>query len=187
MTRPIKLIGGAVVLFAVLLGGLYAYRSLMLLDGRTPENDQLLTPMPGSTGFEPTTQPSGPVLENQSSLNLSVDFGYKVAGIPYSYALVLAFPSGGDSGHATLTVRHGPRSATMNSDVVRRWDAPRRAYVVALAGAFDTEPAVPAVCMKAVIGPSLKQYDLANASLCIAQRDASGNCHPESLACGLIR
>ena len=182
-----KSILGVVLLFGVLVSGLYGYRSLMLWGGRTPEGYQLLTPMPGATGFEPSTQPSGPVLESQSSSDLAVNFGYKVGGIPYSYSLVLDFKRDADQGHAILTVRHSNRSASSESDTVRHWDEPRKAYAVALADAFSLEPKAPALCLKAVIGPSKTRYDLADGSICIAQRDATGECHPETLACGIIR
>jgi hypothetical protein len=187
MSRPFKLIGGAVALLILLVGGLYAYRSLMLWDGRTPEGYELLAAMPGSAGFEPKTLPVGPVLENQSAGDLAVNFGYKVGGISYSYSLALAFPGDGAQGTATLVARHATRSANLDVPVTRRWDEPRKAYQVALAGRFDIEPAVPALCVKAVVGPSLKGFDTKDASLCVAQRDVKGECHPETLACGLIR
>ena len=187
MARPFRIIGGLVLLMVVLVGGLYGYRSLMLWGGRTPEGYQLLTPLPGVAGFEPGAQPAGPILESQSSSDLAVNFGYKVGGIPYSYSLVLAFARDADRGHAVLTVRHSNRSASSESDTVRRWDEPRKAYAVALSDTFNIEPRAPALCLKAVIGPSKTKYDLSDGSICIAQRDASGTCHPETLACGLIR
>ena len=74
---------------------------------------------------------------------------------------------------------------------MRRFDEPRHAYAVALSGSFGAPsrggPVVPALCIKAVIGPSKADYDLTGASICVAQRDAAGECHPETLACGLIR
>ena len=187
MAGPSKLIAGAILLFGVLVVGLYGYRSLMSWTGRTPEGYELLKPMPGASGFEPATQPSEPVLERQSSSDLAVNFGYKVGGLPYSYSLVLAFKPDAEEGHAVLTVRHSNRSASSSSDIVRRWDEPRHAYAVALASTFDLEPRAPALCLKAVIGPSKTRYDLSDASICIAQRDAMGHCHPETLACGIIR
>ena len=186
MSRPIKLVGGAVVLMVVLVAGIYAYRSLMLWDGRTPEGYQLLTPMPGAAGFEPTEQPKGPILENQSSSDFAINFGYKVGGIPYSYSLVLDFPRDADDGQAVVTVRHSNRSASSKSATARRWDEPRKAFAVALTDAFEIDPKAPALCLKAVIGPSKTSYDLKNGSLCVAQRDSSGQCHPETLACGLL-
>lgn len=187
MSRPFKLIGGLVALVLVLMAGLYGYRSLMLYEGRTPEGYQLLTPMPGVEGFEPKAMPPGPTLTNQSASTLAVNFGYKVGNIPYSYSLALTFPDGSTSGHATMTVRHANRDASVEASTVRRWDEPRKAYIVALQDRFDIEPAVPALCVKAVIGPQASSYDLRDASICVAQRDAGGNCHPETLACGLIR
>ena len=86
-----------------------------------------------------------------------------------------------------MTVRHSNRSASVESVAVRRWDEPRKAYSVALQNRFDLEPSVPALCIKAVIGPDEASYDLKNGSLCIAERDGNGTCHPETLACGLIR
>ena len=187
MSRILSLIGGLVVLMVVLVAGLYAYRSLMLYDGRTPEGYQMLTVLPRSESFEPATLPSAPVLANQSTSDLAVNFGYKVGGIPYSYSLELAFPPKSDAGEAKVTVRHATRNATVETAAIRRWDEPRQAYAVALQDRFDVEPAVPALCIKAVIGPSQTGYDLKGASLCIAQRDVRGTCHPETLACGLIR
>lgn len=196
MTRPLRLFGGVIALVLLLTAGLYSYRSLMLLDGRTPEGYQLLTPMADAQSFEPRALPAEPVLENQSPTDLAVNFGYKVAGIPYSYSLELMFPSKGagkpdaaslDIGKAKITVRHATRGATVDGAVTRRWDAPRHAYAVAVEDGFQLEPAVPALCVKAVIGPSQTGYDLKDASLCIAQRDVKGACHAETLACGLIR
>ena len=187
MARPFKFAGGVVLLVVVLVGGLYAYRSLMLWGGRTPEGYQMLTPMPGATGFEPTALPVKPVLESQSSKDLAVNFGYKVGDVPYSYSLVLAFPADSEEGRAVVTVRHSNRSTSSESKAVRRWDEPRKAFAVALEHTFNIQPKVPALCIKAVIGPNRTAYDLHDASICIAQRDATGQCHPETLACGVIR
>jgi hypothetical protein len=187
MTRTLTLIGGLVVLMAALVAGLYAYRSLMLYDGRTPEGYPMLTALPGSQSFEPINLPKAPVLENQSTSDLAVNFGYKVGGIPYSYSLELAFPPGATAGRAKVTARHATRSATIDAPANRAWDEPRKAYAVALEDKFDIDPAVPALCIKAVIGPRDVGYELSGASLCIAQRDNRGTCHPETLACGLIR
>lgn len=187
MTRPIKLIGGAIALLILLVAGLYAYRSLMLWAGRTPEGYQLLTVIPNSESFEPKALPPGPVLENQSASDLAVNFGYKVGGIPYSYSLELSFPEKADQGRAKVTARHANRGGSVEAATTRSWDAPRKAYAVALQDKFDIDPAVPALCIKAVIGPTDTRYDLKGASLCIAQRDVKGTCHPETLACGLIR
>ena len=187
MIGPFRLIAGAVALLLLLVAGRYAYRALMLMDGRTPEGYQMLTSMPGAAGFEPKALPPGPVLENQSTTDLAVNFGYKVGEIPYSYSLALTFPDRADAGRATLTVRHATRAASVDGEALRRWDEPRKAFAVALTDTFAVEPAVPSLCIKAVIGPERKDYDLKAASLCIAQRDHAGNCHPETLACGLIR
>ena len=187
MSRPFKLIGGAIALVLLLVGGLYAYRSLMLYEGRTPEGYELLTAMPTAGSFEPQTLPQDPVLGNQSPRDLAVNFGYKVGGIPYSYSVALKFPESGDDGQATVTVRHANREVSVETNVSRRWDEPRKAYAVALQEKFDIQPAVPALCIKAVIGPQAKSYDLHDASICVAQRDVTGACHPETLACGQIR
>lgn len=187
MSRSFKLIGGLILLVIGVSLGLYTYRSLMLLEGRTPEGYRLLTALPASEGFEPRTLPKGPVLENRASPDLAVDFGYKVGTIPYSYQLRLSFPDKGDAGRATVTVRHATRDASAETNVVRRWDEPRKSYAVALQEKFDIQPAVPSLCIKAVIGPQTAGYDLKDASLCVAQRDVTGSCHPETLACGLIR
>lgn len=187
MAQPFKLIVGACALVVLMIGGLYAYRSLMVYEGRTPEGYQLLTVVPGASGFEPKALPAGPILENQSAGDLAVNFGYEVAGVPYSYSLALVLPAKSERGRATLTVRHSTRSASIEADVVRRWDEPRKAYAIALQDDFHTEPSVPSLCLKAVLGPSNTRYDLRAGSLCIAQRDGYGLCHPETLACGQIR
>ncbi len=187
MTRAFKVVVGAGVLLIVLVGGVAGYRSLMFRDGRTPEGYPLLAAVAGSESFEPPSVPTEPVLENQSPSGLAVNFGYRVADISYAYSLALAFPDGGEQGRAKLVARHDTRSATLDVPVTRRWDEPRHAYEVALAERFAIEPAVPALCIKAVIGPNLASYDLKDATLCIAQRDTRGGCHPETLACGAIR
>lgn len=187
MIRPVKLIGGLAVLVVVLTLGLYLSRSLSLFEGRTPEGVALLSPVQGASGFEPSAVPKEPTLRNQSEKDLAVDFGYVAGGIPYTYALRLKFPDGGDKGRAVVTVRHAAREASVSSEVSRRWDAPRQAFSIALQERFETEPAVPSLCIKAVIGPQTKGYDLRAGSICVAQRDTEGACHPETLACGQIR
>ena len=187
MTGLLKVVAGVVLALVVLVGGLYALRSLMSVNGRTPEGYPLLASVPGAAGFEPGTMPDKPVLGNESTSDLAVNFGYRVADTSYSYSLDLAFPNHGEQGHAKLIARHATRSAAVDVPVTRRWDAPRGAYQVAVQDRFDIEPPVPALCLKAVIGPSLATYDLKTASICIAQRDSKGDCHPETLACGQIR
>ena len=187
MNSALKLVGGLVALVVVLVAGLYGYRALMLSQGRTPEGYPLLTALPGAASFAPVEMPAHPVLENNSPDNLVVDFGYRVGGISYSYSLALAFPPDGDQGKAIVTARHASRSGTVEAATTRLWDAPREAYAVALKDSFDIDPAVPSLCIKALIGPRRTSYDLARASLCVAQRDGKGNCHPETLACGQIR
>jgi hypothetical protein len=185
MSRPLKLLGGALALVILLAGVLYAYRSMMLAEGRTPEGYKLLTAAPAA-GFEPSGLPQRPILANTASQGLAIDFGYVVGGIPYSYSLTLRF-EGSDAGRATVTARHATREASVETPAVRRWDAPRRAFAVALQDRFDLEPAVPALCIKTVIGGDSAPLDLRDASLCVAQMDATGACHPETLACGTIR
>jgi hypothetical protein len=185
MSRPLKLLGGALALVILLAVGLYAYRSLMISEGRTPEGYALLTAMPAA-GFEPRDLPAGPALENKSPQGLTVDVGYMVGGIAYSYSLALHF-DGSDTGRATVTARHATREASVDTKAIRRWDEPRRAFAVALQDRFDIEPAVPALCIKTVIGPQSAPFDLRDASLCVAQMDANGACHPETLACGTLR
>lgn len=187
MTSRLKPIVSVLGLLVVLLGGLYVYRALMLWDGRTPEGYQLLTAVPDSMGFEPTELPKRPVLENQSTSDLAVNFGYRVGNVPYSYSLVLAFAPKGTDGHATVIARHATRSASIETATARRWDEPRKSYAVALQEKFDIQPSVPSLCIKAVIGPDQSNYDLKDGSVCVAQRDGHGGCHPETLACGLIR
>lgn len=187
MRRVLATLGALAALIVVLVAGRYAYRSLMLFDGRTPEGFELLTRMPGAAGFEPTALPPGPRLENQASGSLDVEFGYKVDAIPYSYSLDLAFPASAQEGKASVTVRHATRSQTVTMKAVRRWDTPRGAYAVALEPVFDMQPSVPALCIKTVIGPSLATLQLKDGSICVARRDRDGQCHPETLACGLVR
>lgn len=187
MSSRLKPIVYVLGLLIVLVVGLYVYRTVMLWDGRTPEGYKLLTAMPDAMGFEPTDLPKGPVLENQSTSDLAVNFGYRVGDIPYSYSLVLAFAPQGMDGHATVTARHSTRSASVETATVRRWDAPRKAYAVALHEKFNIQPTVPSLCIKAVIGPDPSNYDLKDGSICVAQRGTNGDCHAETLACGLIR
>ncbi len=187
MTRSFKVIGGAVLVPLLLVLGLFAYRKLMLFGDRTAEGYELLTAMPGATGFEPTILPSGPVLENQSTGDLAVNFGYKVGTTAYSFSLALSFPDKDEHGKAKVIARHATQSASVDATAVRRWDEPRKAYAVALIDDFGSPPGVPSLCIKAVIGPSETRFDLKDGSICIAQRDRAGHCHPETLACGLMR
>ena len=187
MTRALKLAVALGVLVVVLVAGIYGYRALMLSQGQTPEGYQLLTSLPGAISFAPEHPPAEPVIEAKTDSKLAVDFGYRVAGISYSYALSLDFPPGSDQGKATVVARHANREGSTETSVTRLWDAPRDAYAVALQDTFDIDPAVPSLCIKAVIGPKREGYDLSHASICVAQRDGKGNCHPETLACGQIR
>ena len=171
------------LLVLVLVVGWVTWRTIF--EGRDQAGASTLTPIPGAIGFEPRDRPSGPIL--RSKAGVGVDFGYKVGGTLYAYSLALAFPAGAEQGRATLVVRHDGRDASTETEAVRRWDEPRKAYAVALADKFMISPPVPSLCIKAVIGPSLERYDLADGTLCVAQRDASGTCHPETLACGLLR
>ena len=187
MNRSLKLIGGACALAVLLVAWRVGYRAFVQSQGRTPEGYLLLTAIPDASGFEPKDLPSGPILSNQSASDVAVNFGYKVGGIPYSYSLSLAFPPKAEAGNATLTARHGGRDASVDTPAIRRWDAPRKAFSTALEARVDPRPAVPALCIKTVLGPSDTSFELEGASICIAQRDATGACHPETLACGLIR
>ncbi len=187
MARFLGLIGLVVLAVAVVATAFYAYQALMLRAGRTPEGYQILTVVPGASGFEPSRLPDGPVLESQSARDLALNFGYAVGGVAHAYSLVLAFPRESETGRAVVTARVAGRSASSECEATRRWDEPRHAYSVALSETFTDGPDVPALCMKAVIGPSKAGYELKDASICVARRDAAGQCHPETLACGLIR
>ena len=127
------------------------------------------------------------MLHNKTPGALTVDFGYDVDGVPYAYTLALTFPAGAASGRAQVGVLLGGHSASTDSEATRRWDEPRKAYAVALADRFMITPAVPPLCIKAVVGPDLARYDLADGTICVARRDAAGECHPETLACGKLR
>lgn len=179
---PLIVAGVVAVLVAV-----GAFFLLTRPSGRTREGDLLLTAVPDARSFAPREMPTAPVLVDTSAHDLAVDFGYRVAGTSYSYTLALRFPPQGDDGTATVTARHAGKTATATTPALRLWDAPRDAYSVALEDKFAMDPAVPALCIKAVIGPSKTGYDLSRASLCVAQRDGAGVCHPETLACGQIR
>lgn len=144
-----------------------------------------LTPMPGVLGFEPGERPKEPVLRSKAADGLDVDFGYRTGGTCCGYTLVLAFPPGAPTGTATIVARRDGRTTRTEMPAARRWDEPRKSYAVALSG--PSGGAAPALCIKAVIGPSLDALDLADGTLCAAQRDAGGGCHPETLACGLLR
>ena len=187
MHRSIGLIGVVALAVTVAVVGLVGYGALMRWNGRPPEGYPILTAMPGAAGFEPARLPAGPVLRSRSARDLAIDFGYRAGGIAHAYSLLLDFPGGAEDGHATLVARIAGRSLTSEAEAVRRFDEPRHAYAVALTGAFDGGPAVPALCLKAVIGPSKADYDLTDGSICVAQRDAAGECRAETLACGLIR
>ena len=186
MSRTPKTAALAVLVLILVAGGLVAWRTIVR--GRnTPEGYALLTPVPGSAGFEPRKRPSGPALKNTGPSALKVDFGYEVGGTPYGYSLALAFAPGASEGRATVTVHRDGHDASTEGAAARRWDEPRKGYAVALSDKFMISPPVPALCIKAVLGPDLARYDLDDATLCVAQRDGGGACHPETLACGLLR
>lgn len=187
MSRSLKTLA-LVVLFAILVvGGLVAWRIVARGMRSTPDGFALLTPVPGAIGFEPKERPSGPVLRNRAPGSLAFDFGYKVGDVAYGYSLALAFQAGAEQGRASVTVHHDGHEASTDSEATRRFDAPRQAYAVALADKFMISPPVPALCIKLVTGPDLARYDLADGTICVAQRGADGTCHPETLACGLLR
>ena len=186
MSRTLKTVAAVVLVLILLVGGLVAWR-VAVRGANTPEGFALLTPVPGASGFEPKQRPSGPVLHNRAPGSLAVDFGYKVGGVPYGYSLALTFAPGAEQGRAAVTVHRDGRTASTDSEAVRRFDEPRKAYAVALSDKFMISPPVPALCIKAVVGPDLARYDLADGTLCVAQRDADGTCHPETLACGVLR
>ena len=191
MPRLLGLVGVVALAVAIVTAGLVGYGALMRWSGRTPEGYQILTAVPGAAGFEPAKLPAGPVLESQSSRDLALNFGYRAGGVAHAYSLVLDFPRDAEEGQATLIARIAGRSLTSESAAVRRFDGPRHSYAVAMSGSFGDAsregPVAPALCIKAVIGPSKADYDLADASICVAQRDPAGECRPETLACGLIR
>ena len=187
MPRTLKTVAVVVLALILVVGGLVAWRIVVRGTRSTPEGFAMLTPVPGATGFEPRDRPSGPVLQNRDPGSLAVDFGYKVGGVPYGYSLALTFAPGAEQGRASIAVHHDGRTASTDSEAVRRYDEPRKAYAVALSDKFMISPPVPALCIKAVVGPDLTRYDLADGTICVAQRDAGGACHPETLACGLLR
>ena len=187
MPRSLKTVALVVLVLILVVGALVAWRFAGRGTGTTPEGFALLTPVPGATGFEPKDRPTGPELRNHAPGSLAVDFGYKVGGVPYAYSLALTFAPGAEQGRVTVTVHRDGRTASTDSEASRRFDEPRHAYSVALSTRFMISPPVPALCIKAVLGPDLARYDLAEGTLCVAQRDADGTCHPETLACGLLR
>lgn len=184
MTRPLKILALAVL---VLVGTVIVLEAYRLTSGSRPQSHAALTPMPGASGFEPKEPPSGPMLRNKAPGALDVDFAYVVGGTSYDYALALSFAPGATQGKATVRVLRGENAASTESDAVRRWDEPRHAYAVALADKFTISPPVPSLCIKAVVGPDLARFDLADGTICVAQRGTDGSCHPETLACGLLR
>lgn len=187
MSRTLKIIAAAVLVVILVVGALVAWRVLLRGSRESKTGFALLTPMPGAIGFEPKERPSGPVLRNRAPASLAVDFGYKVGGVPYEYSMTLAFQPGAEQGRASVMVHRDGHDASTDSDAVRRFDEPRKAYTVALADKFMITPPVPALCIKAVVGPDLARYDLADGTICVAQRGTDGTCHPETLACGLLR
>ena len=186
MPRPLKMAAFALLALIIVVGGVVAWRTALRGTDHT-ERFALLTPMPGASGFEPRELPSGPVLHDATAGSLRVGFGYKVGGSPYAYDVALSFAPGAEQGRAVVTVHHDGHDASTDSEAVRRWDEPRKAYAVALADKFMIAPPVPSLCIKAVVGPDLARWDLADGTICVAQRDAAGACHPETLACGLLR
>lgn len=187
MSFNAKVAAGVLLTAILLAGGLLAYRLASPRREALPDGYAMLTPVPGSSGFEPTQRPEAPVLRNRAPGSLAIDFGYAVGGVPYAYTLSLSFPAGAAAGRALLSVHRGGSSASTDSQAFRRWDEPRAAYAVALSDKFMTVPPMPGLCLKAVLGPALTRYDLADGTLCVAQRDGGGACHPETLACGLLR
>ena len=183
MARAPLILGGLAALLVVVVGGYL----LIHPAGRTPEGDPLLTAIPNAASFSPRELPGAPVLVAAPGPDLAVAFGYRVAGTSYSYTLTLHFSTDAEAGTATVTARHADANASSETPALRLWDAPRNAYAVALQDKFDMSPGVPALCLKALIGPEKTRYDLKDASICVAQRDGGGNCHPETLACGQIR
>ena len=86
-----------------------------------------------------------------------------------------------------ITAQRDGHSASTDTAAVRRLDEPRKAYSVALSDKFMLSPPVPGLCIKAVVGPDLDHIDLKDGTICVARRDADGNCHPETLACGHLK
>jgi hypothetical protein len=72
--------------------------------------------------------------------------------------------------------------------VERHFSDSRKAYLIAVSHDLSKmTPAVPSLCVRAVLGPSKTRFDLSDASLCVMQRDQDGRGHPATLACGVIR
>ena len=140
-------------------------------------------------GTEPVALPDGPVLRNTSRDpgRMVVDFGYRTGAGAFVYRLGLAFAGEAETGTMDLGVPRGATDSLDQFPAERRWSGSRGAYLVAVSHALARRPAVPSLCVRAVIGPTKAGFDLHDASLCVMQRDGDGRCHPTTLACGLIR
>lgn len=191
MTSNLKLAAGLCLLFLVVAGSALVYRSTRPPSATSADAATTLSATQAEDGgTEPVALPATPVLKNNAADPglLDVSFGYKVGNTAYAYHLALAFPADADKGTMDLAPAGGKSPAAATFPVERRFSDSRKAYLIAVSrdlGAMT--PAVPSLCVRAVVGPSKASFDLGDASLCVMQRDQDGRCHPTTLACGLIR
>ena len=191
MTPNLKLAAGLCLLFLVVGGSALVYRGTRAPTAAVADAAITLSAARAEEGgTEPVALPSTPVLKNAATdpKSLAVDFGYKVGKTAYAYHLAFAFAPDADMGTMELAPTNGKAADLNPFPVERHFSESRKAYLIAVSHDLGTmTPAVPSLCVRAVVGPSKTSFDLRDASLCVMQRDQDGRCHPTTLACGLIR
>ncbi|WP_158809513.1 hypothetical protein [Beijerinckia sp. L45] len=191
MTSNLKLAAALCLLFLVVAGSALVYRNTRPPSATSADPATVLSATKAEDeGTEPVALPATPVLKNAAADPglLDVAFGYKVGSTAYAYHLALAFAPDADKGSMTLATPQSQPVDAVTFPVERHFSESRKAYLIAVSRDLGTmTPAVPSLCVRAVVGPSKTGFDLTDASLCVMQRDQDGRCHPTTLACGLIR
>jgi hypothetical protein len=191
MTSNLKLAAALCLLFLFVAGSALVYRNSRAPLATAADPATTLSPTKAEDdGTEPVALPATPVLKNNAADPglLDLSFGYKVGSTAYAYHLSLAFPADADKGTMDLAPPTGKTADAAAFPVERRFSESRKAYLIAVSRDLGAMvPAVPSLCVRAVVGPSKAGFDLSDASLCVMQRDQDGRCHPTTLACGLIR
>jgi hypothetical protein len=191
MTSNLKLAAALCLLFLFVAGTALVYRNTRQPSATSADAATVLSPTKAEEdGTEPVALPATPVLKNNAADPglLDLTFGYKVGATAYAYHLALAFAPESDKGTLDLAPSSGKIDDGASVPVERRFSESRKAYLVAVSRDLGKlAPAVPSLCVRAVVGPSKTSFDLSEASLCVMQRDQDGRCHPSTLACGLIR
>jgi hypothetical protein len=189
MISNLKLAAALCLLFLVVAGSALVYRNTRPPSAAIADAATTLTATQAEDGgTEPVALPATPVLKNNAADPglLDVTFGYKVGSKAYAYHLALAFAPDADKGTMDLETPQGKTADAF--PIERRFSETRKAYLIAVSRDLGAMvPAVPSLCVRAVVGPSKTSFDLGDASLCVMQRDQDGRCHPTTLACGLLR